>query len=78
MSSAHGGRLRLPYMTRFAHGRSLAIGFHGIPLRGNGTPIQSDSELGQYRSAGCVRMNQQDVKVLWDFAPVGTSVVVLP
>ena len=78
MSSAHGGSLRLPYMTRFAHGRSLAIGFHGIPLRGNGTPIQSDSELGQYRSAGCVRMNQQDVKVLWDFAPVGTSVVVLP
>lgn len=78
MSSAHGGSLRLPYMTRFARGRSLAIGFHGIPLRGDGTPIQSDDELGQYRSAGCVRMNQQDVKALWDFAPIGTPVVVLP
>ncbi|MGQ0823946.1 MAG: L,D-transpeptidase family protein [Actinomycetota bacterium] len=77
MSSAHGGDLRLPYMTRFAHGRSLAIGFHGIPLRGNGTPIQSDAELGQYRSAGCVRMNQQQARVLWDFAPVGTPVIVL-
>jgi len=77
MSSAHGGDLRLPYMTRFAHGRSLAIGFHGIPRRGDGSPIQSDSELGQFRSAGCVRMNQTEVKILWDFAPVGTAVVVL-
>ena len=75
MSSA--GSLRLPYMTRFAHGRSLAIGFHGIPLRSNGSPIQSDDELGQYRSHGCVRMNQDAVKVLYDWAPVGTVVVVL-
>jgi hypothetical protein len=78
MSSAHGGDLRLPYMTRFAHGSSLAIGFHGIPLRRNGTPIQSDAELGEYRSAGCVRMNQGNVKTLFDWAPVGTTVVVLP
>ncbi len=78
MSSAHGGDLRLPYMTRFAHGRSLAIGFHGIPLRGNGSPIQTDAELGQFRSAGCVRMHQAEVKILYDFAPVGTAVVVLP
>jgi lipoprotein-anchoring transpeptidase ErfK/SrfK len=55
----------------------LAIGFHGIPLRGNGSPIQSDAELGQYRSAGCVRMNQQQVIVLWNWAPIGTPVVVL-
>jgi hypothetical protein len=78
MSSAHGGDLRLPYMTRFAHGRTLSIGFHGIPLRRNGTPIQSDSELGEYRSAGCVRMNQSNIKTLFDWAPIGTTVVVLP
>ena len=78
MSSAHGGDLRLPYMTRFTRARSgLAIGFHGIPLRGNGTPIQSDAELGQYRSAGCVRMNQAQVRALWDWAPIGTPVVVM-
>ncbi len=75
MSSA--GSLRLPYMTRFAHGRSLAIGFHGIPLRANGSPIQSDDELGSYRSHGCVRMNQDAIKVLYDWAPIGTVVVVL-
>jgi lipoprotein-anchoring transpeptidase ErfK/SrfK len=78
MSSAHGGELRLPYMTRFTRSRSgLAIGFHGIPLRRDGSPIQSDAELGQYRSAGCVRMNQQQVIVLWNWVPIGTPVVVL-
>jgi hypothetical protein len=79
MSTAHGGDLRLPYMTRFARASSgLAIGFHGIPLRGNGTPIQSDAELGEFRSAGCVRMNQNDIRVLYNWAPIGTKVVVLP
>jgi len=79
MSSAHNGALRLPYMTRFAvSGSGLAIGFHGIPLRSNGTPIQGDAELGEFRSAGCVRMNQNDIKVLWNWAPIGTTVVVLP
>jgi lipoprotein-anchoring transpeptidase ErfK/SrfK len=64
-------------MTRFAHGRSLSIGFHGIPLRANGTPIQTDAELGQYRSHGCVRMAQDAAKVLYGWAPIGTPVVVL-
>lgn len=77
-SSAHGGSLTLPYMTRFARGPDLAIGFHGIPLRRNGTPIQSDEELGQYRSAGCVRQNQSDARKLFDWASMGTKVVVLP
>ena len=75
--SAHSGTLRLPYMTRFAHGSTLAIGFHGIPLRRNGTPIQSDTELGQFRSAGCVRQNQTQARMLFDWAPIGTTVVVL-
>jgi lipoprotein-anchoring transpeptidase ErfK/SrfK len=78
MSSAHNGDLRLPYMTRFTVARSgLAIGFHGIPLRRNGSPIQNDSELGEFRSAGCVRMNQNDIRTLWNWAPIGTPVVVL-
>jgi hypothetical protein len=75
---SYAGSLRLPHMTRFAHGRSLAIGFHGIPLRPNGTPIQGDDELGQYRSHGCVRMNQDAAATLDAWAPIGTTVVVLP
>jgi hypothetical protein len=77
-STAGGGSLILPYMTRFAVASSgLAVGFHGIPLRRNGTPIQTDAELGQYRSHGCVRMAQDAIKVLYDWAPIGTTVVVL-
>ncbi len=73
------GSLRLPYMSRFFHASSGKwIGFHGIPLRSDGTPIQTDAQLGTPRSHGCVRMNQQDVKVVWDFTPVGTKIVVVP
>jgi hypothetical protein len=79
MSSAHGGDLLLPKMTRFAWGTTLAIGFHGIPLRASdGSPIQTEEELGQFRSAGCVRMAQSAIDVLWDWAPIGTTVVVVP
>jgi hypothetical protein len=78
MSSANNGSLRLPYMTRFTWGTTLAIGFHGIPLRRDGSPIQSDAELGAFRSAGCVRMNHQHAKILFDWSPVGTTVVVTP
>jgi lipoprotein-anchoring transpeptidase ErfK/SrfK len=77
MSSA--GSLRLPYMSRFYRASSGKwIGFHGIPLRPDGTPIQTDAQLGTPLSHGCVRMNQADVKVVWDFTPVGTTVVVVP
>ena len=73
------GSLRLNWMSRFVIASSgKAIGFHGIPLRTDGSPIQSDAELGQYRSHGCVRMNQETAKVLYDWAPIGTPVVVLP
>ena len=71
------GSLRLPWFTSFAYGRTAEIGFHGIPLRPNGTPIQSDAQLGTPLSHGCVRMNQQDVKVLYDWARLGDRVVVL-
>lgn len=70
------GSLVLEYMTRFAWGSSLAIGFHAIPYYPGGRSIQSESELGQYRSAGCVRQRLSDAAYLWDFAPVGTAVVV--
>lgn len=78
MSTARGGSLLLPYMVRFAHGRTLSIGFHAIPIDRYGRPIQSESELGQFRSAGCVRQAPADALRLWDFAPIGTKVVVTP
>lgn len=72
---AHG--LRLPYFIGFAYGTHTDIGFHGIPLRRDGSQIQSNAELGQFRSAGCVREHQWTARLLWDWTPMGTTVVVV-
>ena len=65
-------------MVRFAHSErsGIPIGFHGIPRR-NGQPMQTDDEFGEFRSAGCVRQPGADAAFLYDWAPVGTTVVVL-
>jgi lipoprotein-anchoring transpeptidase ErfK/SrfK len=66
----------MQYMVRFAHGKRAAIGFHDIPVDG-GEPVQTRAELGTPRSHGCIRQARPDARALWDFAPVGTKVVVL-
>ena len=33
-------------------------GFHTIPTYADGTPLQGENELGQFRSAGCVRQRR--------------------
>lgn len=68
--------LRLDYMVRFTKGRNLWIGFHAIPVGARG-PIQSLRQLGQPLSHGCVRQAPADARALWEFAPVGTAVVVV-
>jgi hypothetical protein len=72
------GSARMEFMVRFARGRNLAIGFHTIPLRANGTPLQTAAELGYPRSHGCVRQNPPDAMFLYMWAPVGTTVVAVP
>lgn len=72
---AYSGSVHMDWMVRFAHGRNLAIGFHAIPVGRRG-PIQSLGELGQFRSHGCVRQAPADARRMWDFAPLGTKVVV--
>lgn len=64
------------YMVRFAHGpNGDNIGFHEIP-RDNGVPIQTDAQLGQALSGGCVRQSTADAEFMWAFAGIGTVVVV--
>lgn len=69
--------ITMTHMVRFAHGETLPIGFHAIPNDGSGRPIQSEDELGEYRSAGCVRQSPGHAAALYEWAPVGTEVVVL-
>jgi lipoprotein-anchoring transpeptidase ErfK/SrfK len=73
---ATNGRVRMQYMVRFVRGRRLAIGFHSIPVGRRG-PIQTEGQLGTYRSAGCVRQKLSDAARMWEFAGIGTPVVVL-
>jgi hypothetical protein len=73
----HDG-ITMRYMVRFARGQTLAIGFHSIPVYPGGRPLQTEEDLGDFRSAGCVRQSLIDARRLWAFAPIGTTVVVTP
>ncbi len=75
---ASSGAVRMEYMMRFARGRRLAIGFHSIPVRRNGSLLQTLDQLGTHRSHGCVRQRIDQARLAWDWAPVGTTVVVTP
>ena len=71
---ASAGRVRMEFMLRFVRTQGKAIGFHAIPVDGRGRPIQSEAELGQPRSHGCVRQARADAERLWNWAPDGTVV----
>jgi hypothetical protein len=67
----------MEYFVRFTRGPSgAAIGFHTIPEK-DGTPLQTARELGTPQSHGCIRQRTKDAIAVWDFAPVGTKVVVV-
>lgn len=77
---ARGGGVSMEHMVRFVKGSSgggLPTGFHAIPVNWQGKPIQSLDELGLFRSAGCVRQHEDKAALLYEWAPLGTPVVVL-
>ena len=77
-TSWHGTET-MEYMVRFHRGARANIGFHDIPVdTSTGAEVQTLSQLGTPLSDGCVRQDVADAQALWDFAPVGTPVVVLP
>lgn len=73
--AGHDG-ITMRWMVEFAPG-GLGIGFHAIPRYADGTPLQSESQLGTYRSAGCVRQADHDSYALYQWASIGTKVVVV-
>ena len=76
-ATAYNSAETMRYMVRFAFGRTAPIGFHSIPVLAGGGLAESRSQLGTPQSDGCIRQWITDAKALWDFAPVGTEVVVL-
>ena len=65
----------MKYFVRFTQGDNAAIGFHDIPVN-DGKRVQSVAQLGTPQSHGCIRQKRADAIALWDFAPIGTTVVV--
>ncbi len=76
-SIAWDGTYRFNKMVRWFDGERGALGFHSIPFDAAGRPQMTEAELGERLSAGCQRQADLDADFLWDFAPVGTTVVVL-
>ena len=75
-TTSWNSKAKMQYMVRFARGKNAAIGFHSIPRYPSGKLAQTEAQLGLPLSDGCVRQRVSDAKALWDFAPVGTSVIV--
>ncbi|MEV5001011.1 L,D-transpeptidase [Nocardioides sp. LML1-1-1.1] len=66
----------MEYFVRFTHGTGgSAIGFHTIPVD-DGKPVQTLKQLGTPLSHGCIRQERSNAIALWEFAPIGTKVVV--
>ena len=67
----------MQYFVRFAHGtdQGAAIGFHSIPTK-DGKALQTVAQLGTPQSHGCIRQKTADAIAMWDFAQIGTTVVV--
>ncbi|NYI46469.1 hypothetical protein BJ993_003549 [Nocardioides aromaticivorans] len=66
----------MEYFVRFTQGTGgAAIGFHTIPVD-EGKPVQTLGQLGTPQSHGCIRQERSNAIALWEFAPIGTTVVV--
>jgi lipoprotein-anchoring transpeptidase ErfK/SrfK len=78
MSTAWNGRAWLPKMVRWLKTDIGAIGFHAIPIHvEDNTPYMTEAELGTRLSGGCQRQANLDAAFTWDFAQIGTKVVVI-
>ncbi len=78
VSTAWNGKAFLPKMIRWLKTDIGNIGFHGIPRHvSDGSRYMKDSELGTRLSGGCQRQADRDAAFMWDFAQVGTTVVVI-
>ncbi|MCW2813477.1 MAG: ErfK/YbiS/YcfS/YnhG family protein [Nocardioides sp.] len=67
----------MEWFVRFTQGPTgAAIGFHTIPVD-DGERVQRKSDLGTPQSHGCIRQATSDAVALWEFAPLGTTVVVV-
>ena len=77
MSTAWNGKAWLPMMIRWYKTEIGALGFHAIPLSvKDNSAYQTTADLGTRLSGGCQRQHPLDATFMWEFATIGTTVVV--
>jgi hypothetical protein len=76
VARTYGGGGTFEYFVKFAQGETSAIGFHAVTKLNDGRFVYARDDLGTARTPGCVEALPNDAKALWEFAPVGTPVVV--
>lgn len=69
--------ITMEYMVRFARGE-WPYGFHSIPVYPDKQPLQVPAKLGTHGSGGCVRQLWGDAETVFDWATIGTRVIVTP
>lgn len=70
--------LTMEHMVRFTTDvEGDSIGFHSIPRTLQDTPVQTEAQLGDSLSLGCIRQRDDKAERLFDWASIGTPVVVL-
>jgi lipoprotein-anchoring transpeptidase ErfK/SrfK len=69
--------LQMPYWLGFYHTGYLENGFHALPIMPSGA-ILWDGYLGTPVSYGCVILSYADAATLYEWAEIGTKVVVQP
>jgi hypothetical protein len=76
------GGITMKHMVRFVRpgtwGNQWAYGFHSIPRYANGTPMQTEAQMGTHRSGGCVRQPDHKAYALYQWAGIGTVVHAIP
>jgi LysM repeat protein len=74
---AYNWALRMPYWLGFYHTGYLENGFHALPIMSSGA-ILWDGYLGTPVSYGCVILSYPDAEALYNWAEIGTEVIVQP
>jgi hypothetical protein len=76
------GGITMKHMVRFVRpgtwGNQWSYGFHSIPRYANGTPMQTEAQMGTHRSGGCVRQPDAKAYALFQWADIGTTVHAIP
>jgi len=75
MAYASTWNLKMPYWLGIYWSGSLENGIHALPILPNGQKLW-DGYLGQRVSYGCVILSTEAAKIIYDWAEIGTPVII--